>query len=228
MEININKKRLNRKDIIILIPPWKAPKLIYKKIKKMIPENFGYIDYRYSKDILNADPWLTKKYFLKLMNKIIFDLNTLNKKIKRNYYIYAQSLGGVFGAYLLDKIDIKKGVFIVPGDNLAECVWNGTETNYLKKEMQKNGMTLKKLKIIWKGISQDSHFKGKAKNTKYFIKLSIKDTVVPYENGLKLIKIFKKRKFEFELHEGILPHNETCLYECLFPKKAIDFLTKEN
>jgi len=226
MKITVTKKRTGKKDIIILVSAWGTPKFIFNKIKHKIPKNFGYIHYHYTYDILNTDPYLTKRYFLKLMNKMVKDLKLLNKKRKRNFYSYAQSLGGVFAAYLLDKIDIKKSVFILPGDNLADCVLNGKETLKIKNEMEKNKITLKKLKKLLKEISQDTHFKNKAKNVKYYIKLSVNDNVVPYKNGLKLIKIFKKKNFTFELYKGRLLHKAMCLYEALFPEKTIEFLTR--
>ena len=196
-------------------------------LKKEVPKDFGYIDYNYTEDMLNSDPVLTKKYCLKLMKKIEKDLKQLKKIQKRNFYLYAQSLGVIFAAYIADNIEIKKIIYVVPGQNLAESFWYSTHTQQLKKEMQKNKITIKKLKKLWKEISPDYHLKNKAKKANYLVKLSVNDTLIPYKNGRKLINSFKKKKFGFKLHEGILPHLEMCLFECLFPKRSIKFFTKD-
>ena len=226
MEIHVDKKRIDKKNIIVLIGPWKSPFILFNRIKKEIPKNFGYIHYYYTGDILNSDPHLTKKYCLKLMKQIVHELKELSKTENKNFYLYAQSLGGIFCAYTLDKIDVKKFYVVVPGDIFAECVWNGEETKEIVKEMKKNGMTLAKLKILWKDLSAHSHLKGKAKNVDYFIKLSVKDHVVPYKNGVGLVKLMKKKGYNVQASEGVLPHIETCLYESLFPERAIKFLTE--
>jgi len=228
MKIIVDKKRINKDKIIIIIPGWKFPEIVFKEFKKEIPQEFGYIHYCYSSDLLNSDPQSTKKNCLRLMEKIEKDIHKLNKIKKRKIYLYAQSLGGIFAAYIADKIDTEKIIYIVPGENLAESFWKSTQTQDLKKEMQRKGHNLKKLKKIWKKISPDHHLKNHAKNAFYLIKLSIHDTIIPYEQGKKLIALLKKRKFKYELKEGFLPHSELCLFECLFPQNSINFFKEEE
>lgn len=205
MQITVDKKRMDKKDIIILIPDWGFPEPAFNGFKKEIPKSFGYLNYHYTEDMLNSDPVLSKKYCLRLMKKMECDLRQLNKEQKRNFYIYAQSFGVIFAAYLADHIKIKKVVYVVPGKNLAESFWHGVHTQHLKKEMQKNKITLKKLKKIWKEISPDYHLKNKAKEAKYLVKLSTNDTIIPYKNGRKLIKLLKKRNLDLNYMKECYP-----------------------
>ena len=227
MEISVERKRLDKENIIVMVGGWKAPKIIFNRLKREVPRSWGFIHYHYTGDILNSDPYLTKKYCLKLMKQIVKELRVLSKIGKKKFYFYEQSLGGIFCVYALNKIDVKKAYFVVPGDNLAECFWKGKETRELKKEMEKKGITLTTLKQIWKPISPDSNFNGKAKKVKYFFKISVRDEIIPYKNGKKLYDLLKKKGYTIELSEGVLNHKETCLYECLFPERAIRFLTQD-
>ena len=231
MQIKIEKKRVEQENIIILIPYWSSygtKENFFDKIKKIIPPNFGYIYYYFTKDILNSDPFLTKEYFNQLLSKIEYDIQELKKSKKRTFFIYAQSLGGLFAMIISDKEDIKKCILINPGDNLSESFWYGTATQKLKIEMEKDGITLKKLKKIWETISPDFYFKEKARKTIFFIKLSAKDKIIPVKNGEKLIELFKLKKIEYILHKNFLSHPLSLLYESLYPRKTLSFLINQE
>jgi predicted esterase YcpF (UPF0227 family) len=228
MQIKKETKRINNNKIIILLPYWSSygtKKNSFDKIKENIPKEFGYISYFFTKDIINSNPLLTKKYFNRFLSQVIKDIN----KVKtRKFYIYAQSLGGLFAMIISDKCDIKKCILINPGNNLAESFWNGTATTELKKEMENKGITLKKLKKIWNTISPDFYFKNKSKNTEFYIKLSKIDKIIPYKNGKKLIKLLKQNKINFKLHQNFLSHSFSLIYESIFPKTTLNFIIKEK
>ena len=223
MKIKSENKRIGKKDIVILIPPWNMPQQFFYLIEKKIPENFGYISYYYSEEILNSDPYLTEKYFLKFINRIISDLKALNKTKPRAFYIYGQSLGALFGMIVADKIYINKLVLIAPGDNLAECFWNGNKTQHLRRLMEKNSVTLTKLKNFWRKISPDYYFKNKAVKSKYYVQIAKKDHVIPYKNGIKLIKLFKQKNIIFKLEEDNISHEFKLILEAISSRKAIRF-----
>ena len=226
MKITESKSRLNKKDIIILLPGWDAPDYLFNRIKREIPKTYGYIHYKYSKEILNSDPLLTREYFFTVINRIIKDLEKLNKTKPRNFYIYAQSLGTDFGVIIADEIKIKKIVLILPGDNLAEAFWKGYKTRLLKKAMKSNGIDLEKLKKELEPISPDSFFKKNGTKSKYYIVVSNKDHIIPYRNEKNLIKILRENNISFESKISHLRHIPTIIIESLFPKAALEFLLK--
>ncbi len=138
--------------------------------------------------------------------------------------MYGHSLGGLFCMIVADKIDIKKLVLIAPAYNLAECFWNGSKTQDLKRTMEQNGITLKRLRILWKEISPDYYFKSKAIKSKYLIKLAKKDTIIPYENGIKLASLFKRKNIDFKLKIGnTFPHELMLVSEAILPINSIRF-----
>ena len=226
MEIKKSQSRLDKKNIIILLPGWDAPNYMFDRIKKEIPKSYGYIHYKYSKEILNADPLLTREYFFTVMNEILEDIKKLNKKKQRNYYIYSQSLGTDFAVIIEPKVKIKKVVLVLPGDNLADAFWKGIKTRSLKKTMVHNGINLEKLKKEWMPISPDSFFKKKGLKSEYFVIVSKKDHIIPYKNEKKLIKILRKNNIKFESKISHLRHIPTIIMESLFPKSTLDFLLK--
>lgn len=114
-----------------------------------------------------------------------------------------------------DKVDIKKAMLVVPGANLAESFWHGDKTRELKQEMEKNGMSLKKLRNCWREISPDNYFKRKSLRAKFYIILSVNDKTIPIDNGRKLIALMKRRNIKFEILETFLPHKYACAKESL-------------
>ncbi len=224
MKFKKSTARLNKKDIIILLPGWEAPNYIFNRIKRDIPKSHGYIHYEYPSKILNSDPLLTREYFFSFIYKITEDLEKLKKKKPRNFYIYAQSLGSDFAVIVADKIKIKKIVLILPGDNLAEAFWKGIKTRPLRKTMQKNGIDLKKLKEEWAPISPDSFISKNIKTPEYFVVISKKDQIIPYKNEKNVLKIFRKNKIKFHSKVSHLRHIPTIIMESLFPGDALEFL----
>lgn len=224
MKIKVDSKRLNRKKIVVMVSPWRFADSCFNRIKKEIPSKYGYIHFWYEKDLLNSDPELTRKNFLKLIDKIIHKLENLNEKKKREYYGYGQSLGGLFIMISGDMVEFKKSVLILPGSNLADCFWNGKATKHIKKEMEGKRITLQELKRVWEDISPDHYFNHKAKKTNYLILLSKRDKVIPYKNGLNLLKLLRKKKINFKVEKSVLPHLPAAIRACLLPKKRLKFL----
>lgn len=232
MQIKKEIKRINKNRIIILLPFWSDEKMkekigeyTFDSVKGYIPKNFGYIYYQYSEDLINPNPELTRKYFNKLISEILNDIKKIqNKERGKEFYIFAQSLGGLFAMIIADKIDIKKVSLICPGDNLAECFWSGVATKSIKQKMQKSGIKKNELKKIWLKISPDFYFKKRSKKTKFYIELSKKDNVIPYKNGRNLIKLLKKEGINFDINEISLSHEFALMEEGPFFRKPLDFL----
>ena len=234
MNIYKDSARLDKKDILVLIPPWRSPRLIYSVMKRHIPEEFGYLDYHYSPDLVNPDAYLTKKYFLEYVDSLVSELKDLKKKKSRNFYVYAESLGTSLALVLSSKIAVKKAILIAPGDNFAECFWKSVETRHVKEKMARRGMTLDALKKIWSIVSPDYYLNKRAGKTKYHLKLASNDTAIPFENGINLVKIMKRKKMDFEYdinniphitRKDSVPHRLTVWKECcLFPQGSLRFI----
>ena len=234
MEILVKRGRTNKKKILVLIHPWSTVKNLFYLVKKNLPNEYGYLEYYYSKDILNSSPITSSNNCKKLINKIVSDLNKLNQKKEKEVYIYSESLGSAFAPVIAERIKVKKIVMIVTGDNLAECFWKGKETRYLRNQMQNKGVTLGILKEVWKDISPDYAFQTLSKEAKYYIKLVKEDATIPFIHGLKLIKILKKFGISYLLkidhiphprHKNAMLHRLEVIKESLFPEETLKFLT---
>ncbi|MFA6354991.1 MAG: hypothetical protein WCW65_01020 [Candidatus Paceibacterota bacterium] len=211
------KDRLHQEKIIVLIDGWSSYESLYFLIRKAIPKEYGYIQYAYPNKILCSDPIKTKDNFSHLINTIIKDLDSLKDKKQRYFYMYGQSLGGLFCMIISDKIKMEKVMLIVPGYNLAEAFWKGASTQELKNKMIKDyKTTLSKLKKIWKEISPDYYFKRKSHNTEFNIILSKNDKVIPISNGKKLINLLKDKNIKEHISWTHLPHQLEMLKEGIF------------
>lgn len=212
-------ERLQQDKIIVLVDGWASFESLYFIMRESIPNKYGYIQYAYPDKILCSDPNKTKENFLHLINTILNDLQKLKKEKPRSFYLYGQSLGGLFCMIVSDKIKIEKVRLIVPGYNLAEAFWLGTSTQKLKNRMIKeHATTLPKLKKLWKIISPDHYFKKESHNTEYSITLSKNDVVIPISNGRKLIKFLKEENIKVHVSWTRLPHQLEMLTEGLYIK----------
>jgi len=187
MKIKKISKRLNKEKIIILIDGWQSFESLFYFIRESVPEEYGYIQYAYTNDTLNSNPIKTKENFLHLVDVILNDIKRLKTKKKRSFYMYGQSLGGLFCMIVSDKIKIEKIRLIIPGSNLAEAFWHGEGTIEVKNEMvKKYNMTLPKLTKIWDKISPDHYLKSKSLKTEFNLTISKNDFVIPTKNGKNL------------------------------------------
>ncbi len=210
-------QRLNKDNIIILVDGWSSYESLYYLMRESIPNEYGYLQYAYPDKILNSDPIKTKENFKYLINTIIRDLNKLKDKKPRSFYLYGQSLGGLFCMIVSDTINIKNVMLIVPGYNLAEAFWQGESTQKLKNDMvTRHQTTLPLLKKCWKEISPDYYFKNKSYNTEFSITLSKIDKVIPISNGKKLIKLLKEENIKVHVSWTHLPHQIEMLKEGIF------------
>ena len=227
IKISKIKKRLDREKIIILVDGWSSYAALYYLIRESIPEEYGYIQYAYPDKILCSDPQKTKENFLHLISTIEDDLNKLKKSKPRSFYLYGQSMGGLFCMIIADKIKIVKVKLIVPGYNLAEAFWKGVETQDLKNKMIKeHGTTLPKLEKIWEKISPDYYFKNKSHNTEFNITLSRYDKTIPISNGKKLIKFLRKENIKMHVSWTDLSHRIEVIHEGIFIDNYKNWVSK--
>ena len=229
IKISVIKQRIEKEKIIVLIDGLGTINHFYYLIKKFIPSKYGYLQYSYSKNILNENSLETKENFLQLLEKISKDLADLEKIKKRTFSMFSCSLGGLFCMILADKIKVKKMMLVAPGYNLAEAFYfgQGKRTKKIKKKMiEKYLITLPTLKETWKEISPDSYFKEKSHQTEFFIILSKNDGVIPTSSGQQLIDLLEKEKIKSKIIWTNLSHRIICLKELLFIKNFKKWLSE--
>jgi hypothetical protein len=217
VKISKIKKRLDKDKIIVLIDGWESFASRLYLLRESIPEEYGYIQYVYPEEILCENPLKTRENFLYLVRMIIKDLNNLKNKKSRSFYLYGQSLGGLFCMIISDMIKVEKVMLIVPGYNLAEAFWQGEGTQDLREAMvKKYKTTLSELEKDWKEISPDNYFKNKSRETEFSIIISKNDKVIPTSNGRRLLKLLKDENFNVHISWTTLPHIVECIKEGIF------------
>ncbi|MFA5952974.1 MAG: YqiA/YcfP family alpha/beta fold hydrolase [Candidatus Pacearchaeota archaeon] len=180
----------NSNKTYFILSGWYESSNHSKKFKKRIKkQKNSYIFYQLSKDILSSRANQVKEYMKEIKNKIIKDLkNTKNEKI-----IIGTSLGGIPSFMITNELRVNKLILLMPSDSLAQGVWEGLRTQNIKKSFIKQGIKLKKLKILWKELEPQNNLKNLEK-TKIIIFNSKSDLIIPYKRSYNLIKEMHKKR----------------------------------
>lgn len=202
------------------MPPWHCGLLEYFFIKRRLKRYSSYLIYIFNPKILSDDAGQTKKYFQEIKNKVVKDINSLDKKYKfKKIVITGISLGCVNASMVANSCKKINEIYLFdPGNCLAESMWKGKNTQNLRKSYEKQGIDLKKLKKLWEDLAPENNldnFKGK----KVHVFLAKKDEIIPYSTGKKLVEEMKKLKEKFtlkvDIHHG---HYYTIMKEMIFPE----------
>ncbi len=179
--------------------------------------------FSYSKDLLNENPEFTKKNFQNLISTISSDIEKIPDKDTKNFYIYAQSLGGLFGMIISDLVKINKVSLICPGYHLATCFWEVVATNEIRERMVKNNINLNILKEVWREISPDNYFKSKSREAEFNILLSRNDQIIPYGNGKQLVNFLELNNYRIKFNEVSTSHELTLIKEIRNFRRTIKY-----
>lgn len=224
---NLIKKRFSyvkgSKELYVIFPPWHS-KLEYDRILRKRIHKIGAscLEYKFNGHFLSSDYKLTKKYFNLVKRRCVREIKKLiaEKGFKKIKFI-GVSLGCVNTCMVAKQFEeIEKLILIVPGNCIAESLWNGIKTSRIRKKFERKKINLIKLKRAWKELAPEDNI-NKINFRKLRIYLSKKDRVIPYENGLELTrKVDKKRRMKTFVNHN-LGHYLTAIKFYLFPKKFI-------
>lgn len=159
------------------------------------------MNYNFPKGILSCDENLTKRNFLKASEFVKKDIKDYNKKYGfKKIVLVGVSLGGVL-AFLVANGNkhINKLVSINTGYGLAESLWTGIVTKKLRKGFEKKGVDLRALKKAWSKITPAKNI-GKLKGKEIVMFISESDKVINWDQGIKMFKALKKKRYKVDLH----------------------------
>ncbi|MDA3836457.1 MAG: hypothetical protein PF542_02440 [Nanoarchaeota archaeon] len=213
------------KELFVILPPWHS-KIKYNYFVRRYLKNKGYycIEYEFPAGILSSNYKNTVKYFEKIKKSVVKDIIRLQKEHKFEHInIVGVSLGCVNASMIADSLkDLSSLVLVVPGHCLAESMWKGIKTKWLRREFKNKGLKLNELKEYWKELAPKNNFKTK-NNKNVSIYLSKEDKIIPYECGLKLVHSVEKKQKVNYYENRFLGHYITSMKFLLFPRK---FLSK--
>jgi hypothetical protein len=205
--------------LYILIPRWKGRLKLNTPLARDILKKGSCLAYKLP-DILSRNPNKTLKYINSISNFIKRDIKDLNKKHNfKDITLVGLSLGTVPGLIVANNIEsIKRVILVSLGHCLAEAIWAGKNTQYLRKAFENKKIKLSDLKQKWKSISPENNIDN-LNNKDIYVHLSKSDSVVPYFSGKSLIDSMKKNKLEPIIRENrSLGHCLTLLGFEYFPK----------
>jgi esterase/lipase len=218
------------KKVIFLLAGWYMRMWTLWPAAKIL-EKSGYycICYAYDNAIFSPDVPKTVENIHLIKNDILHRIIQLKNKGYTEFSMAAGSLGTVIALLVANESkDVTKIILNTTGADTAENVWISDMTKEtFKKEVVKQGYTLKKLQKAWKTIIPLYNIDN-LKDKKLLIYLSEKDTIIPYQLGLKLIHEFENRKYDYKLIINTkLGHLHAALYNSFNAKVYLKFLSNK-
>ena len=213
-------------ELFILLPH-RGGKLYHgdRLSKKLNSKGSSFLTYQIPEEILSADAENTIRSFEEVNNQIVSNIEELTGRYSfSKFHLIGASLGCVNAAMVsseypvFDKIDL-----IVPGNSLAESMWNGRKTQDLRKEFEEKGITLEWLDEAWRNLSPENNLSG-FRNSNNRIFLSRADKIIPYENGMKLVEKMREEGIEAKIKDNLpLGHKITLFRFYTFPELFLNF-----
>ncbi|MFH1408364.1 MAG: prolyl oligopeptidase family serine peptidase [Nanoarchaeota archaeon] len=194
----LHSHRKGAKGIYFLIPGWQGTfkeSKIYLLRDSIHRRGYATLEYELPTDFLSHDVQLTYDRFMTFRDLVRADMDRL-KGSYDEMNIMGTSLGCVNSTMIAnDRTDISKHILIVPGHCLAESLWLGHLTQILKEQMDEEGMSLPKLKMLWHHLAPENNLDLSGK---IYVHLSEADAIIPYSCGNALVKAMEQK--------GLQPH----------------------
>jgi esterase/lipase len=208
------------KILYVHLPYWNGKIYQLKLLKRyLLKKKCSFLAYDFPSSILSSNHKLTRQFFLKLDEIVRKDIKKIYKKFDK-IVVVSSSLGCVNALMVANNFPLVREVILVaPGNCLAESLWKGLRTRYLKEEFENKGIKLKQLKKYWFRLAPENNLK--LKNVKVHVFLSKSDKIIPYSCGKKLVNVMKKNKVDVNLKENCYGHYMTVLKFYMLPENFI-------
>ncbi len=218
----------NNKKVVFLLAGWTMT-LWQMWLFSKILEWHGYfcITYVYDWQLLTPNVEWTRENCLQVKSNILQVIEKLKKEGYNTFYIFGTSLGSVLSLMVANSSpDISKVILNLAGADLAEVVWSWDRAvKGFKNDLQRQNVSLPLLKTAWKILSVIDN-SDNMQDKKILMYLSRKDEIIPYEQSLKLIDIFKERKYNFKVISIFhFNHLLTFVFNLFHFKVYVDFLS---
>ena len=173
--------------------------------------------YEFPREILTSNSLLTKECFHQIAEKAREDIDRLNREHGfSRIFVLAYSLGSVLGSMVYkNNPAITDILHVCPGNNLAEDMWHGCHTQFLRKVYEEKGTNLEELKLVWKDLAPENNIPPAGSNISIFY--GKYDEVIRYPEGKKLMRALEKHGFKVLRRDLPTGHYFACASFLLFP-----------
>lgn len=201
---NIIKKKIyycNSDKAIIILPQWMGKTFYFKPLINVTKNKYTIVLYDLPYNLLSDNVKLTVYLFNKIAKDIILTFNKLQKNGCKQYGIIGTSTSTVSAVIACNSDKrCKKLILNLVCNDLAEGMWYSKNPLVMdiKYNLINRGITLGKLKNYFNALS----YKQNSRNLKkkdVLIFLSENDQIIPYNNGIKLLKLLNQDNIKYEL-----------------------------
>ena len=227
-EITEERKRTffhvqNSRILFIGLPGWGSSFSFGRSGLKRFTEKkkISLLLYKFPMEILTSNSELTRNCFSRISEIVRADIDNLKQKYGfTRCAVLAYSLGAVMASMVYkNNPAVSDVILICPGNNLAEDMWDGCHTQFLRKEYEKNKVSLSFLKTIWKNLAPENNMP--AVGTRVSLYYAKNDEIIRYREGKKLMGALARHGFKVSRKDFSMGHYFTCAYFLLFPGRFI-------
>ncbi|MCD4759477.1 alpha/beta hydrolase [archaeon] len=210
--------------VYIIFPGWRSG-LKHSQILRNTLTKRGQscLEYEFHPDILTSDPQQTLDCFEQIKKDGLQEIENLKQIYNfKNIQVIGMSLGGMH-AYMVSNHNpnIDKLTLVCTGYSLAESLWDGIATQHLRKNMEKQGITLDQLETLWGKIHPYNNIDGLT-GKKIQVFLSKADKLIRYSGGKKIVNAMKELGLDPQVEENrFLGHYITIWMKYNSPGKII-------
>src|SRR3989344_4310576 len=208
--------------LVVAIPGWGSSFLRWNGLEKFVKEKkYSLLTYEFPREIVSVNLHLTGESFHKSAQIIRKDISNFKEKYNfKRIVILAYSLGVTLAALVYkENHSITDIVLVCPGNDIAEDMWFGCHTQFLRKVYEKKGGTLARLKNDVKNLAFEKNLPAReARTLIYYGKY---DEVVKNAQGRELLRVLREHNLRFKSKEIRMGHYLTCAYFLKFPERFI-------
>jgi hypothetical protein len=156
--VDLSSGRSGRdENLAVVFPPWHGGGAIINKLVSRLSQGGSVLEYRFHDRILEPNIETVPKSFETIRNKIVQDLHVIKGGFEK-IQLVGLSLGNVALTLVAEEFpEYESASMIVPGSDLAACMWEGLRTRHVMEAFAKQGITKEQLRKDWKCLAPANH-----------------------------------------------------------------------
>jgi len=206
--------------LTVLFPPWHGGGFVYGALARRLKDNgSSVLSYTFHGDVLQPDVDTVLQSFTYIKDTITEDIDELNREHRYDAVdLVATSLGNVSLALVASEYgEFRNATMIVPGSNLARCMWEGSRTQDIRQQFEAQGLAVEDLDSSWDILAPKQYAEVFAdKNVK--IHISDSDTVIPAGFQQEMAVALRENAANLDLKTSQHGHVANILKYCLSDK----------